>query len=84
MKIKTYNEEHRKAPKRAGLADVDKALSGFSEDAPERISGVSVMVKAFLGLKNPKTSAMIPPPQADKVPQRIQVTTEAAILSLFT
>jgi len=60
------------------LGDPAFATSGVFEDTPENTSVVAVSVNDLSGLKNPNISHSKPPPQAENVPQRIHVRTEAA------
>ena len=53
--------------------------SGFVLLAPASTCVVLVSVKARSSSKTLRMSHMIPPPHAEKVPQRIQVNAEAAV-----
>lgn len=77
-------DDKRNALRSDALADVLDSISGYLADDPLKSSGVSEKLNAFFSLKKPSTSARIPPPHAEKVPQRMHVNTDAAILSELT
>ena len=75
---KTYRHAHMNALLSECLGDAALAVSGDLDEVPESISVVVVRVKGLSALKKPRVSQRIPPPQAENVPQRMQVRTDAA------
>ena len=76
-------QDNRNAFKSESLTGAFPSSSGYLVENPLNNSGVSVSVNEHFSRKKPKISARIPPPLAEMVPAKIQVTTDAAILSWF-